>query len=370
MNEDILDTLAREGNLRTLPEIEIRGTEIIHNGRSYLNLSSNDYLGIASGDTHTRFMKEAAENGEFLLSNPSSRLITGNGEDYQRLEKLIGSIYGDRAALVLGSGYLLNSGILPAVTSKEDIILADKLVHASIIDGLRLCEAQWHRYSHNDMGHLESLIRKYRPQCRDLYIVTESLFSMDGDFAPVEDIVRLKERYGCKIYLDEAHAFGVCGPDGLGIAAQAGADRMCDILVATMGKSIASQGAFAVTDATTRELLVNRMRTLIFSTALPPISLKWSEYIISRLPEMEQRREHLRELNAVLRAQSHIIPIMAGDNCRALEMSEQMREAGYWVTPIRYPTVAKGAARIRISLNAGLPTDKIEQFADLCKSLK
>lgn len=367
--EDILNSLAEQGCLRTLPRVEIDGIYLYHQGRKYLNLSSNDYLGIAAGKYHKSFMEsvcsEARSDGRFLLSNPSSRLVTGNSGGYDELEEAIGGLYG-RRALVLGSGYLLNSGILPAITGKEDIILTDKYVHASIIDGLRLCPAPWHRYAHNDMDHLESLIKKFRDKCRELYIVTESLFSMDGDTAPLSDIVRLKEKYECKIYLDEAHAFGVRGNGGRGIADEQGVAGKCDILVATLGKAAASQGAFVVTDDITRELLVNRMRTLIFSTALPPISLMWSKYVISLLPQLQREREKLRKIEQIMGAGSHIVPVIAGTNEAAIELSGKMREAGFWVTPIRYPTVPKGAARVRLSLTAALPEEEITKLAELC----
>lgn len=367
---EILDAIACEGLLRTIPDIEICGTKVIYRGREYLNLSSNDYLGIAASDLHRDFMAAAADSGEFLLGSPSSRLITGNGKYYKRLEESIASLYPGRAALVLGSGYLLNSGLLPAVTSAEDVILADKFVHASIIDGLKTGPAGWHRFAHNDLNHLEHLIKKHRPGCRNLYIATESLFSMDGDYAPLKGIVDLKEKHGCKIYLDEAHAFGACGPGGLGIAMQEGLAERCDIIIATLGKAIASQGAFAVTSPVMRELLVNRMRTLIFSTALPPLSLMWSEHVISLLGEMEPLRMRLRELTEIMGGESHIIPIPAGENRRAMKMSEKLRDEGFWVTPIRYPTVPKGSARIRVSLSAALPVEQIIRFSEICKSLK
>lgn len=398
--EQILRKLAAEGNLRTLPEVTTEGIYLYHDGRRYLNLSSNDYLGIAAGGYHRDFMKSVCGDGRFLLSNPSSRLITGNS-GYGELEETLGSMYG-RSALVLGSGYLANTGILPAITEKDDVILADKYVHASIIDGLRLGPAEWHRYAHNDMDHLESLIKKFRGAGRGssseggsggvagrtggtcgsgaragssaagrrIYIVTESVFSMDGDTAPIRDIVRLKERYGCRIYLDEAHTFGVRGADGRGVAAGEGLDGECDFIVATLGKAAASQGAFVVTDTATRELLVNRMRTLIFSTALPPLSLMWSQHVVSLIPGMRRERENLRMLERTMGADSHIIPVMAGGNEAAIALSDKIREEGFWVMPIRYPTVPKGSARVRISLSAALPEAEITKLSGICGSKK
>lgn len=374
MMRETLERLSREDNLRRLPEIDIDGKYIVHEGHRYLNFSSNDYLGLSHSGLHRQFMEECASSAEFLLSNPSSRLITGNSPDYGRLEEALGSLYGGRSVLVAGSGYLVNAGILPAVTGKGDLILADKLVHASLIDGLRLCEAEWRRFNHNDTEHLERLLQKFRDKYRNVWIVTESIFSMDGDVAPLRRLSELKSRYGLKIYVDEAHAFGACGPQGLGIAEQEGVGDACDIRIATFGKAIASQGAFAVTDPVTREYLVNRMRTLIFSTALPPISLRWSEYIVRRLgtPEFEQRRQRLRRYASLIAgddSRTHILPLTAGENSRAIEMSRRFREAGFWVMPIRYPTVPKGTARIRVSLDAGIDEKDILNFASVCKNI-
>ena len=370
MIRETLASLTAEENLRTLPEIAPEGIYIEHKGKRYLNLSSNDYLGIACRDMHREFMHEIGESDAFLLSNPSSRLITGNSPEYTRLEQTLSDLYGGKAALVLGCGYMANSGILPAITEKGDLILADKLVHASLIDGLQLCKAEWQRFNHNDMDHLERLLVRHREHYRNVWIVTESIFSMDGDCASLATLQALKTKYDLKLYVDEAHAFGVCGPGGRGLAAATGTD--CDILVATLGKAIASQGAFVITDREIREFLVNRLRTLIFSTALPPISLRWSDYVIRRLPQMEPWREHLNLLSHRLTgspSSTHIVPLMAGENHRAIEMSKKFRDAGFWVMPIRYPTVPQGKARVRVSLNAALNTGAIVKFKEVWNSI-
>lgn len=158
MMQEILSRLESENNLRTLPDLNPQGLYLEHDGKRYLNLSSNDYLGISCRSLHRDFMREVCNSDEFLLSNPSSRLITGNSPDYTRLEQTLSNLYGGKAALVLGCGYMVNSGILPAITDKGDLILADKLIHASLIDGLRLCQAEWQRFNHNDMDHLERLL--------------------------------------------------------------------------------------------------------------------------------------------------------------------------------------------------------------------
>ena len=371
MIAQILDRLRAEDNFRTLPDLRIEGKYLFHEGKRYLNLSSNDYLGITDESWQEEFMEEILAEKRFMLSNPSSRLITGNSPEYRQLEATLSELFSGREALVLGSGYLVNSGVLPALTTKKDLILADKLIHASLIDGLRLSEADMQRFAHNDLEHLERLLRKLRSRYENVWIATESIFSMDGDIAPLREIVALKRQYDCRLYVDEAHAFGVCGPDGRGIAAQTGVMNDCDILIATLGKAIASQGAFVISDPPIRDFLINRMRTLIFSTALPPISLRWTDRILHRLPEMEGKRQQLRTLSRLITGtdhSTHIIPLMAGENHRAIEMSRQMREAGFWVMPIRYPTVPKGSARVRVSLSATLPPEEITRFAELWKN--
>lgn len=371
MIQETLERLRAEDNFRTLPKLQPAGKYLYCEGKRYLNLSSNDYLGITDEPWQDTFFESLKSENHFWLSNPSSRLITGNSPEYTSLEKTLSELFGGREALVLGSGYAVNSGVLPALTTKKDLILADKLIHASLIDGLRLSEADWQRFFHNDPEHLERLLRKLRTQYKNVWIVTESVFSMDGDIAPLREIAELKQRYDCRLYVDEAHAFGVCGPDGRGIVAQTGLLDQCDILIATLGKAIASQGAFVISNPPIRDFLINRMRTLIFSTALPPISLRWSEHIIRRLPELEEKRRHLHHLSRLITGNehsTHIIPLMAGENRRAIEMSQRMREAGFWVIPIRYPTVPRGCARVRVSLNAALPTEEILRFTELWKN--
>ncbi|MDD3108652.1 MAG: aminotransferase class I/II-fold pyridoxal phosphate-dependent enzyme, partial [Alistipes sp.] len=244
--------------------------------------------------------------------------------------------------------------------------------HASLIDGLKLCDASWQRFVHNDMEHLERLLQRHRAAYRKVWIVTESIFSMDGDRAPLRRIAELKRQYDACLYVDEAHAFGVCGPNGTGVAAEEGVASACDVRIATFGKALASAGAMVITDALTHDYLVNKMRPLIFSTALPPITLRWSEALVRQLPQMESRREALRDFAAILtgdRTHSQIIPIQVGENHRAIALSRRFREAGYWVMPIRTPTVPPGTARIRVSLSAALTREEVVRFHQTVQQL-
>lgn len=370
----ILQGLAAEDNLRSLRRGIPDGKYIEYDGRRYINMSSNDYLGLA-GDVRLQreFLLAAAVDGAFLMSSSASRLMTGNGPENEALEESLAALYPGKSALVLGNGYMVNSGCLPALVGERDLVLADKLVHASIIDGLRLCPCDWLRFNHNDMNHLENLLGKKRGDYENVWVVTESVFSMDGDRAPIADLVSLKRRYDLKLYIDEAHAFGVFGPLGAGCAAAEGLDRDVDVIVGTFGKALASYGAFVALPTVMRDVLVNRMRTLIFSTGLPPVVMSWTRFLLDRVAEFEPQRHRLRELLNILVPEdplaTHIIPLPAGTNAAAVAMSEKFREGGFWTTPIRWPTVPKGRARVRISLTAAIDISDIESFQELCGSI-
>lgn len=372
----ILDDLAARSNLRELRDMQSRGKYISVGGVDYVNMSSNDYLGLTECvDLQSQFLAQYTQGDRFVMSNPSSRLMTGNSDDYTALEQSVARLYEGKTALVLSSGYMVNSGVLPALTAKGDLILADKFVHASVIDGLRLCEAEWQRFNHNDMAHLRKLLERHRNHYRNVWVVTESLFSMDGDTAPLAELVELKREFGLHLYLDEAHAFGVCGTAGAGLAAANGLDKQIDVIVATFGKALASCGAFVALDAVLRKLLVNRMRTLIFSTALPPLNLLWSRFLVERLGDFARRREHLAALVRIVAplgdstAATHIIPVMTYENSAALHLAERLREGGFWVTPVRYPTVPQSKARVRVSLSSAVSMDDARKFVELCKQI-
>lgn len=371
--EEILQSLAAADNLRQLTTLTPDGYHVWHEGRRLVNFSSNDYLGLTADMAMQRGFFASIDPSRFLMSNPASRLMTGNSPEYDVLEDSLARMFaGDRRALVLSSGFMVNAGVLPALTGKGDLILADKLVHASVIEGLKLSAATHMRFNHNDMAHLGRLLGKYRGDYGDVWVAVESVYSMDGDCAPVEELVALKERFDIKLYIDEAHAFGVCGDNGAGLAAGKGLDDRFDIIVATLGKAVASCGAFVICAPAVRELLVNRMRTLIFSSALPPLNLLWSRWVVDRLPDMGERRRRLRELADVIApggTASHIIPLMAYDNARALELGRRLRDEGFWVTAVRWPTVPKGAARLRLSLSAAIDLSDAEKLIEVWNSI-
>ena len=264
--EQTLHALEQEGNLRTLPEARHDGIWIERDGRRMLNLSSNDYLGLASDAAlQDEFLRSVPERDR-LLSASSSRLLTGNFTAHRELEALLAGRFGRESALTFSSGYHANTGILPAVADAHTLILADKLVHASLIDGIRLSAAQSIRYRHQDYRQLRGLLEKHHAAFGRIIIVTESVFSMDGDVAPLAALAELKRMYpNVMLYVDEAHAIGVRGRHGLGIAEEQDCLRKIDFLCGTFGKALASVGAYVVCSRLMRDYLVNRMRTLIFT---------------------------------------------------------------------------------------------------------
>ena len=369
-----LDELSAQGNLRILPHALHEGRYLYAAGQKMLNLSSNDYLGLAADlELRTRFL-ESLTPEDFLPSSSSSRLLTGNHPAFDELETALARLYGAESALVFNSGYDANTGILPAIAMQDDLILADKLVHASLIDGMRLSRAHWLRFKHNNVKHLERLLALNASNYRHVIIVTESLFSMDGDEAPLRELVRLKQLYpNVLLYVDEAHAFGLRGPRGLGCCEEQGCIGEVDFLMGTLGKAAASAGAFVICRRVIRDYLVNHVRPFIFTTALPPVIAKWSRHVLHLLPEMGERRQRLdqlaRHLRRALREQrikcpstSHIIPLLIGDSAEAVRRAEDMQRRGFYVRAVRPPTVPEGTARLRISLRADMTDEEMEQL--------
>lgn len=378
----ILSQLEESGNLRRLRNTRSEGKYIYHDGRKYVNLSSNDYLGVACNATlQKNFLATLADETEFLFGSTSSRLLTGNAPSYTSLEQHLAAMFGREAALVFNSGYHANIGILSALTSKHDLILADKYVHASIIDGLRLCDARWERYRHNDLEHLEKLILKNRDQYQRIFIVTESVFSMDGDVADLVALCDLKEKYGATLYVDEAHAIGAMGTVGLGLCEVTQTTHRIDLIVGTFGKAIASQGAYVVASREVVDYLINTQRSLIFTTAQPSINVRWTDYVMRHIASMKEDRVMLAKLSSMLRGElerdgletrgcSHIVPVVVGENHAAISLAERLQENGFWALPIRYPTVPKGEARIRISLNPQITEVEVHQIVKIAAQWK
>ena len=369
-----LEQLSAKNQYRSIPDLVHQGRYIMRENRKMLNMSSNDYLGLASNENlRQSFLQQYADNFPSFTSS-SSRLLTGNFPVYTDLEQFIAQRFQRESALLFNSGYHANLGILPALTTTKSLILADKLVHASIIDGIRLSQCEFFRYRHNDYEHLKSLLEKNAGKFDRTFIVTESVFSMDGDVADLNYLAQLKTQFpNTYLYVDEAHAIGVYGKNGLGIAEQANVIADIDLLVGTFGKALASIGAYVVCDQILKECLINQMRPLIFSTALPPFNVAWTHFIFERLPQFSKERTHLEQLSAFLRqevehrtqimpSQTCIVPYILGENDATLAKAKDLQEQGYYCLPIRPPTVPKDTSRIRLSLTADMTMDEVKQF--------
>ena len=344
-----------------------------------LNCSSNDYLGLAA-DTQlqTEFLNSFSSDYP-AFGSTSSRLLTGDSTHHQALEHTLSMAY-QRPALLFNSGYHANIGILPALADAHTLILADKLVHASLIDGIRLSGAAYKRFPHNNIERLTAMLAQYAEHYQRIIIVTESIFSMDGDFAPLAELVALKKSYPhVLLYLDEAHAVGVCGEQGLGLAEQQACLNDIDILVGTFGKAAASIGAYVICNEVLHDFLINHARPFIFSTSLPPINAAWSNFIFHHFAAWQDKRRHLADISARLRqaiakqglpmpSQSNVVPYITGSNQSAEQLSATLQSQGCYALPIRPPTVPVGSARIRFSLTASMSTQDIDWLISLLPS--
>ena len=372
-----LDQLKQQGNFRQFTANQQQGRWITIQDRTMLNLASNDYLGLVADLSLREEFLDTLKIERALFSSSSSRLLTGNFAEYEQFENSLSKAFG-RAALLFNSGYHMNIGILPALADSKTVILADKLVHASMIDGIRLSNAQYVRYRHNDLQHLEQLLQKYQQdeQVERIIVVTESIFSMDGDETDLAALAQLKQRFSkAMLYVDEAHAIGVRGGQGLGCAEQYGVLHQIDFLVGTFGKAIASIGGYIICDPIIRDYLINKMRPLIFSTALPPISMAWSDFIFNKVLNMQQQRQHLAEISHFLQqaviakgfsspSSSHIIPIIVGESNAAIEKARYVQQQGFYAMPVRPPTVPQNSSRLRISLTSMVQKAELEKLVE------
>lgn len=361
-----LTSLCQKDNFRTFrPQTQL------------LNLSSNDYLGLADDEAlKDEFLNKYQHDKDYRFGASSSRLLTGNFKAHEALEQTLARLYG-REALVFNSGYHMNIGILPALCDDKTLILADKWVHASMIDGIRLAKehgATFYRYAHQDFAQLERLLIKHHACYRHIIIMTESVFSMDGDVTDLRGLVALKEQFdNVSLYVDEAHAVGVFGRRGLGVAEAMGVADKIDFLVGTFGKAWASVGGFIICDKLIKQVLINTMRPLIFSTNLPPVNALWSNFVLNKSLQLENAREHLqgnaryfiqkiKDLGYQCPSDSHIIPIIVGDNDKTVALADELHAQGFYVLPIRPPTVPLHTARLRVCLRADITQGQIDDF--------
>jgi 8-amino-7-oxononanoate synthase len=381
--QEQLEALRARSLNRHLREItSAQGPKIEISGRRLLNFSSNDYLGLAN-DPRLREAAIAAI-AEFGVGAGASRLISGTQSPHVRLERALKKWKGTEAALCFNSGYAAALGTIPALVSKSDVVLLDKLCHASLIDGARLSGAILRVFPHNHLGKLESHLewaRRGHPGKRIL-IITESVFSMDGDRASLRDLIELKQRFGALLMLDEAHAVGVIGTNGRGLAAAENLNEDVDVQMGTLSKALGASGGYICGSRGLIEWLINRARSLIYSTAPAPgiaaAVLAAVNFLSSA--EGEERRlllwKRIRLMQELLpgsglnkkgAASSAIFPWIVGDEQAAVDLASALQNEGFLIPAIRYPTVAKGSARLRITVTASHEEGQIRQ---LCEALK
>jgi 8-amino-7-oxononanoate synthase len=339
-------------------------------GRRLVNLCSNDYLALASDPRLRRAAAEAAEREG--AGSGAARLVAGDLPSHRLLEERLARAKHAEAALLFGSGYLANCGVIPALVDREDAVFSDKLNHASLVDGCRLSFGRTLRFPHNDLHSLERLLATTR--ARRKLVAVDAVFSMDGDAAPLAEICDLCERHGAMLYVDEAHATGVLGPTGGGLAEALGVSHRVGALMGTLGKALGSYGAFVCGSAALREWLVSRARTFVFSTALPPPACAAALAGLDVVEREPERRARLAALSERMKAGlarlgfplpqvvAPIFPVVLGDEQVALEASRRLRARGYFVRAIRPPTVPDGTSRLRVTLTAGHDEAQVDGF--------
>jgi len=383
-----LERLREQGLYRELRAVEsAQGTRILVDGKHLLNFSSNDYLGLANAPA---LMQAACFTASrFGAGAGASRLICGSLAPHQELDRTLAEFKAAEAALSFSTGYAAALGAIGALVGKEDVIILDKLVHACIVDAARLCGAKLRVYAHNDLDELETILNWANarmpapgPAGRrgHVLVVTESVFSMDGDCAPLREIVALKEKYGAWLMVDEAHATGLYGANRRGLAEELGVGERIEVQMGTLGKAIGASGGYLCGSGRLIEFLINKARSFIFSTAPVPaaaaaatagIRLVMSPAGQERCSALWQRVTELRRAlqDQVPPSKSAIFPLMVGDETKALAAAAALRQQEIFVPAVRYPTVARGAARLRVTLSAAHTRQDVEQLAGALRQL-
>ncbi|MEQ2008075.1 MAG: 8-amino-7-oxononanoate synthase [Limisphaerales bacterium] len=387
-----LSALREADLLRELRPVEsVAGTRMLIGGRELLNFSSNDYLGLAQHPA----LKEAAVKAveKFGAGSGASRLVCGSLALHHELEESLAAFKGTEAALAFTTGYAAAQGAIVALLGKGDVLIVDKLVHASIVDAAKLCGAKLRVFRHNDLNDLEAKLKWAAKQSRITHhasritprvlVVTESVFSMDGDLAPLRNIVELKERLGAWLMVDEAHATGLFGERRSGLVEELGLTGRVEIQMATLGKAVGAAGGAICGSRKLADLLVNRARSFVFSTAPVPAAAAAARagLVIIQSQEGETRRQRLwllvEELKRVLisagfpppAVRAPIVPVVVGTEARAMSLSAALREAGVFVPAIRFPTVARGAARLRFTVSADHTAEDMAELAGALTSI-
>ncbi len=369
-----LDEARRNGLERTARAYPATGGKIVIDGRELLNFSGNDYLDLAHHPHIVERAREALE--QYGAGSTASRLVTGTLPIHEELEERLAREKGFESALVFGAGYMAKAGTIPVLAGRDDLIIADKLVHASMIDACRLSGARLVRFAHNDTDALEQRLAQYaEADCRKL-IITESVFSMDGDLAPLKEIAALAGKYNAMLMVDEAHASGTFGPNGAGLIREHGLEHSVTVSMGTMSKAFAGFGGFVACSSMLRQLLINSARAFIYTTAPPPAVIGAALGALDVL-EASPNLGNILQANAdyfrtmlheagldTLQSKSQIIPIVIGKNEKTVAVSHKLREQGILAAAIRPPTVPAGSARLRISVTLAHHVDDLDRAAE------
>ena len=353
---------------RLFPSEERRPGIVVREGKEFVDFSSNDYLGLSSHPAVVAAARDALER--YGVGAGASRLMSGSLSIHHELEEEIAAFKGTERALVFNSGYHANIGIVPALFGRHDLVVADVLSHASQLDGALLSRAKLIRFRHNDPEHLLVLLDKYRDKFRKCLVMTESVFSMDGDLAPLRDLLEICRRRRCLLMVDEAHATGVFGAKGKGRVEAEGLAGEVDLVMGTFSKALGGFGAYLAASRVIVEFLVNSAHSFIYSTALPAAVIAANLAALrlclageTRGGELLRRsselREKLREMGWTVGGDSQIVPVMIGESGRAVALSDSLAGRGFLVLPVRPPTVPEGSARLRFSVTTAHANSQI-----------
>ena len=366
-----LEELKQQDSFRSIKNIKKKLSKyVIVEDKKMLNLSSNDYLNISTNkDLIKEFVDKYLSNDEFLFSSASARLLTGQSACYNRLENNFKKLYKKDGALLFNTGYQCNQGVVSTLLEKGDCIISDKLNHASIVSGLKLAPCDHIRYKHNDIEQLDKILSQKRNLYKDVLIISESVFSMDGDIADIKKLVELKKKYNCMLMIDEAHAFGVFGGNLAGVADKLNLLNDIDIITVTLGKSLASVGAVCISSKEIIDYLINKASSFIFSTAIPSVNVMWTNFLLEEKFELlKEKSSKLNELFDYIHkiyptvSASQIIPVILGDAKKTAEFANILQQEGFYVLPINPPTVPVGTSRLRISLTSDIEFNEIERL--------
>lgn len=353
--------------------------QVIHSGKKYVNMSGNDYLGLRF---HPNLINASQEwTQKYGTGSGASRLVTGSFDLYDQVERKIAKWKNHEAGLIMNSGFQCNSTVLPSLFDKnilgvEPLVYTDKLIHASMHQGCKMAGVKQIRFNHNDASHLEKLMDQYKNDLSPKFILTESVFSMDGDIAPLEKLYELRDAHNAFLIVDEAHACGVLGEGGKGLADKA------DLIIGTCGKALGSFGAYVVCKQSIKDYLVNHCGGLIYSTALPPATIGAIDAAIDLMPSLNEARRHVLNLAQNFRtelkatgfdcgqSETQIVPLTLGDADQTMKMADTLKENGFWASAIRPPTVPNGSSRIRFAFSAAHTSKDVARLLDIISSSK